>query len=63
MKSVYTPENEKMPPYFPPNYKQGNIQSKIYHIPGGVYYDRTNTEVYFATEEEAVQAGYRKSLK
>ena len=45
---------------------KGNINSKkekIYHVPGGAYYDRTIAEEYFDTEEEAQAAGYRKSKR
>ena len=43
---------------------KGNINSKgekIYHMPGGTYYDRTIPEVWFKTESEAKAAGFRKS--
>lgn len=45
---------------------KGNINSKgekIYHVPGGQFYDVTKPEEWFATEEEAQSAGYRKSKK
>jgi competence protein ComEC len=45
---------------------KGNISStkeKIYHMPGGAYYNRTDAEVYFKTEAEAQAAGFRKSLR
>lgn len=45
---------------------KGNISSsgeKIYHIPGGQYYNATNAEEYFNTEAEAQAAGYRKSKR
>lgn len=45
---------------------KGNISSsgeKIYHVPGGQFYDVTKAEEWFATEEEAQAAGYRKSKK
>lgn len=45
---------------------KGNINSqgeKIYHVPGGAYYDITEAEEYFDTEEEAQAAGYRKSSR
>lgn len=45
---------------------KGNINSKgekIYHVPGGAYYDRTNPEEWFSTETEAEVAGYRKSKR
>ena len=50
---------------------KGNISSsgeKIYHIPGGAYYEKTtiNTsdgEMWFCSEAEAVSAGWRASLR
>lgn len=45
---------------------KGNINSKgekIYHVPGGAYYDITDAEEYFDTEEEAQAAGYRRSSR
>ncbi|MGL4522312.1 MAG: thermonuclease family protein, partial [Bacilli bacterium] len=45
---------------------KGNINSKgekIYHMPGQAYYDRTNPEEVFSTEQEAIKAGYRKSQR
>jgi micrococcal nuclease len=45
---------------------KGNINSKkekIYHLPGGQFYDRTIAEEWFKTEEEAKAAGYRRSLR
>ena len=48
---------------------KGSISSKgerIYHVPGGLYYDATvidtsKGERWFCTEAEAVAAGWRKS--
>lgn len=43
---------------------KGNINrqgKKIYHVPSGKYYEITNPEEWFCTEEEAVAAGYKKS--
>ena len=43
---------------------KGNINSKnekIYHLPGGAFYDKTNPEAWFKTESEAQAAGYRPS--
>lgn len=43
---------------------KGNINSKgekIYHVPGGRYYNKTIPEETFATEEDALLAGYRRS--
>ena len=46
----------------PPSYPiKGNGDSGIYHAPGGAYYDVTNPEECFATEADAVAAGYRAS--
>ncbi|MEK6453885.1 thermonuclease family protein [Caldifermentibacillus hisashii] len=45
---------------------KGNINSKgekIYHVPGGQYYDITKAEELFCMEQEAVNAGYRKSQR
>lgn len=45
---------------------KGNINSKgekIYHVPGGAYYDRTDPEAWFFTEEDARAAGYRPSKR
>ena len=45
---------------------KGNITSsgkKIYHVPGGQYYEVTKPEQTFCTEEEAQKAGYRKSMR
>ena len=45
---------------------KGNINSKkekIYHMPGGAYYDKTIAEEWFKTEDEAQRAGYRKSMR
>lgn len=45
---------------------KGNINSrgeKIYHVPGGAFYERTIAEEMFCTEEEAVKAGFRKSKR
>jgi len=49
---------------------KGNIskrtEEKIYHVPGQRYYDKTvirieDGERWFCTEEEALEAGWRKS--
>ncbi len=44
---------------------KGNIsgKNKIYHVPGGSFYERTQAEVCFATEKEAQSAGFRKSQR
>ena len=35
----------------------------IYHVPGGVFYNRTTPVEWFHTEEEAQAKGYRKSAR
>lgn len=43
---------------------KGNINSKgekIYHLPGGAYYEKTIPEKWFRTEKEALEAGFRPS--
>lgn len=43
---------------------KGNINrqgKKIYHIRGGKYYEQTNPEEWFCSEQEAQNAGYKKS--
>jgi hypothetical protein len=44
---------------------KGNIGSsgKIYHVPGGSFYTRTDAEKCFVTEADAVAAGFRKSSR
>ena len=44
---------------------KGNIsgKSKIYHVPGGSFYDRTTPEMCFSTEAEAEAAGFTKSSR
>ncbi|HAG27177.1 TPA: hypothetical protein DCG61_00120 [Patescibacteria group bacterium] len=69
----YTTENVKAPkPTAPTNTTQPtpntecNIKgskSRLYHLPGGAFYDRTNPQVCFETEAEAQAAGYTKSSR
>lgn len=44
---------------------KGNLTTyngeKIYHVPGGQFYEVTDAEEMFCTEEEAEEAGFRKS--
>lgn len=45
---------------------KGNINTKgerIYHVLGGAFYARTNPEMCFNTEAEALAAGFRKSSR
>jgi large subunit ribosomal protein L22 len=37
---------------------KGNADSMLYHVPGSRFYEQTQAEVYFATEEDAEAAGY-----
>ncbi len=38
-------------------------KSKLYHVPGGSFYERTNPVACFNSEEEAQAAGYTKSSR
>ncbi len=40
---------------------KGNPTSKIYHIPGGAFYEKMKSPECFASEEAAKKAGYRRS--
>lgn len=43
---------------------KGNINAKgdkLYHVPGGKSYDRTDPEAWFCTEAEAKAAGFRRA--
>lgn len=42
---------------------KGNASSKIYHVRGGAYYNRTKPEECFRTTGAAVAAGYRASKR
>ncbi|WP_409270125.1 thermonuclease family protein [Neobacillus sp. SCS-31] len=43
---------------------KGNANSKIYHVPGGAYYESNIKEiVWFCKETDARKAGYRKSKR
>lgn len=45
---------------------KGNINSKgekIYHVPGGASYNRTQPERWFFTEEDAQAAGFRRAKR
>lgn len=48
------------------NQIKGNIgsgNSRVYHLPGGSFYNRTVAEMCFNTEAEAQAAGFRKSSR
>ena len=42
---------------------KGNINSKIYHVPGGRDYDKVSPQniVWFETEADAIAAGFRRA--
>lgn len=43
---------------------KGNINrqgKKIYHVSTGKYYEQTNPEVWFCTEQDAIEAGFKMS--
>ena len=42
---------------------KGNRESKIYHQPGGEFYEATRPEECFATPADAEAAGYRRSQR
>ncbi|MGO3751175.1 MAG: stalk domain-containing protein [Peptoniphilaceae bacterium] len=44
---------------------KGNKRSKIYHVPGGASYNRISVKnvVYFNTEQDAINAGYRAAKR
>lgn len=46
---------------------KGNINlsksTRIFHSPGGAYYSRTKPEKCYATEEDALSDGFRKSIR
>jgi len=42
---------------------KANRDSRIYHLRGGQFYERTRAELCFATTEDAKRAGYRRSQR
>jgi hypothetical protein len=45
---------------------KGNISAKgarTYHVVGGAFYDKTNPEQCFSSEEEAITAGFKRSSR
>ncbi|CAN0506100.1 unnamed protein product, partial [Phaeothamnion confervicola] len=40
---------------------KATASTKTYHVPGGRYYDRVVGDILFATEAEALAAGYKAS--
>jgi large subunit ribosomal protein L17 len=53
--SHVAPEDGSQPEGFP---IKGNADSMLYHVPDSQFYDRTVAEVWFATAEDAEQAGF-----
>jgi large subunit ribosomal protein L4 len=49
-------ENDEEPEGFP---IKGNASSKLYHVPGSPFYNRTVAEVWFRTAEAAEAAGFQ----
>jgi large subunit ribosomal protein L4 len=49
-------DDDSQPEGFP---IKGNASSKLYHVPGSSHYNRTVAEVWFATEEDAENAGFQ----
>ena len=52
------PDGEACPTGFP---VKANERSKIYHVPGGRFYDRTVPERCYATADDAEADGYRRA--
>ncbi|HVX55397.1 F0F1 ATP synthase subunit B [Nocardioides sp.] len=40
---------------------KGNAESMLYHAPGGRWYDTTQAEYWFRSEEDAIAAGFTKA--
>lgn len=60
----YNPDNGDLLAYLKSDGRIiGNRNSMIYHVPGGASYDKVSLKnaVFFNTEEEAINAGYRKA--
>ena len=60
----YNPDNGDLLSYLKADGRIiGNRKSLIYHVPGGASYDKVSLKnaVFFNTEEEAINAGYRKA--
>lgn len=65
-KGLWALEQDRSQPSGGKGLIKGNINSrgeKIYHLPGGQFYDVTIPEVWFETEEEAIRAGFRPSQR
>jgi hypothetical protein len=51
------------PPSHPIKGNRTSAGELIYHVPGGASYAQTEAEECFATEDDAVRAGYRRALR
>jgi hypothetical protein len=51
------------PPSHPIKGNRTSTGELIYHVPGGASYAQTEAEECFATEDDAVRAGYRRALR
>jgi len=49
-------------PSFPKQRVWANVESGIYHVPGGPFYGKTKSGRWM-TEEEAIRAGLRKAKR
>lgn len=56
--SVPPPADDSIPEGYP---VKGNVDSMKYHEPDGLWYDKTEAEVYFASAEAAEAAGFTKA--
>lgn len=54
------PVDGACPPGYPIKAKEA---SKIFHVPGGLFYDRTAPNRCFANEADAEAAGYRQARR
>ena len=55
------PQGFNCPAGYPIKGNHSSSGERIYHVPGGQFYERTNPEECFATERDAQAAGYRAS--
>lgn len=60
-------QSTAIPAYaIPPGAIKGTVSNwgdRIYHVPGGAQYNKTRADAIFATEYEAVSAGFRRSKR
>lgn len=58
-----SPNGWDCPAGYPIKGNHASSGERIYHMPGGGYYDRTRPEECFASERDARDAGYRRSKR